>query len=79
MSRVGGGVFSKVGLQLRGIDVGNTRLPLPPATDEQVAAVAADLRAAGVTLGPDAYRCAGLVNGVPASRAGDLEVEVAYR
>jgi 4-hydroxy-tetrahydrodipicolinate synthase len=79
MGRVGGAVFSKVGLQLRGIDVGNPRLPLPPATDEQVEAVAADLRAAGVPLGPDAYRCADVVSGMSASSAISLEVGVAYR
>jgi 4-hydroxy-tetrahydrodipicolinate synthase len=79
MGRVGGAVFSKVGLQLRGIDVGNPRLPLPPATDEQVEAVAADLRAAGVPLGPDAYRCADEVSGMSGSSARSLEVGVAYR
>jgi 4-hydroxy-tetrahydrodipicolinate synthase len=79
MGRVGGAVFSKVGLQLRGIDVGNPRLPLPPATDEQVAAVAADLRAAGVPLGPEAYHCAGGVKPMSASRARGLEVGAAYR
>lgn len=79
MGRVGGAVFSKVALQLRGIDVGNPRLPLPPATDEQVAAVAADLRAAGVPLGSDAHRSAGVLNGMSASSAKSLEVGVAYR
>ena len=36
MGRVGGAVFAKTALRLRGIDVGDTRLPLPPATDEQI-------------------------------------------
>lgn len=50
MGRVGGAVFSKTALRLRGLDVGEPRLPLPPATDEQVTAIAADLAAAGVAL-----------------------------
>ncbi len=50
MGRVGGAVFCKTALRLRGLDVGDTRLPLPPATDEQVAAIAGDLTAAGVAL-----------------------------
>jgi 4-hydroxy-tetrahydrodipicolinate synthase len=50
MGRVGGVVFSKTALRLRGLDVGDPRLPLPPATDEQVTAIAADLAAAGVPL-----------------------------
>ena len=50
MGRVGGAVFAKTALRLRGRGVGSTRLPLPPATDEQVAAIAADLAAAGVAL-----------------------------
>lgn len=49
-SRVGGVLFSKAALRLRGIDVGDPRLPLPPATDDQVAAIAADLAEAGVRL-----------------------------
>ena len=47
MGRVGGAVFVKTALRLRGLDVGDTRLPLPPATAEQVAAIAADLRRPG--------------------------------
>ena len=50
MGRVGGVVFAKTALRLRGLDVGEPRLPFPPATEEQVAAIAADLAAAGVTL-----------------------------
>jgi 4-hydroxy-tetrahydrodipicolinate synthase len=50
MGRVGGATFAKTALRLRGLDVGDPRLPLPPATDEQVAAIAADLTAAGVPL-----------------------------
>jgi 4-hydroxy-tetrahydrodipicolinate synthase len=71
MGRTGGAVFSKTALRLRGIDVGGTRLPLPPATDEQVAGIAADLAEAGVTL--DARGTLG--SPAPA----DLGAEVAYR
>ena len=50
MGRAGGVIFSKAALRLRGIDVGDPRLPLPPATAEQVAAIADDLAEAGVPL-----------------------------
>ena len=50
MGRVGGAVFAKTALRLSGLDVGETRLPLPPATEEQVAAIAADLTDAGLAL-----------------------------
>lgn len=49
-SRVGGVVFSKAALRLRGCDIGDPRLPLPPATEDQVGAIAADLAEAGVRL-----------------------------
>jgi 4-hydroxy-tetrahydrodipicolinate synthase len=51
-SRVGGVVFTKTAMRLRGHDMGDPRLPLPPATEEQYAAIAADLREAGVPLDP---------------------------
>jgi 4-hydroxy-tetrahydrodipicolinate synthase len=47
---VGGVLFTKAALRLRGHDIGDPRLPLPPATVEQVAAIAGDLREAGVEL-----------------------------
>ncbi|MGQ0573956.1 MAG: 4-hydroxy-tetrahydrodipicolinate synthase [Pseudonocardia sp.] len=50
MARVGGAVFAKAALRLHGLDVGVTRLPLPPPTTEQMAAIAADLTEAGVDL-----------------------------
>ncbi len=50
MARVGGASFAKAALREQGLDVGETRLPLPPPTDEQVAAIAADLTEAGVDL-----------------------------
>ncbi|GAB3477418.1 4-hydroxy-tetrahydrodipicolinate synthase [Amycolatopsis cihanbeyliensis] len=49
-SRVGGVVFSKTALRMRGYDAGDPRLPLVPATREQVEAIAADLTQAGVPL-----------------------------
>ncbi|SFB55479.1 4-hydroxy-tetrahydrodipicolinate synthase [Amycolatopsis marina] len=49
-SRVGGVVFGKTALRMRGYDVGDPRLPIVPATDEQVRAIAADLTQAGVPL-----------------------------
>ncbi|PXY33103.1 4-hydroxy-tetrahydrodipicolinate synthase [Prauserella sp. PE36] len=49
-SRVGGVVFSKTALRLRGYDVGEPRLPIVPAVEEQIQAIAADLTAAGVPL-----------------------------
>ncbi|TNC22620.1 4-hydroxy-tetrahydrodipicolinate synthase [Amycolatopsis alkalitolerans] len=50
MSRVGGVVFAKAALRLRGHDAGEPRLPLVPATDEQIEAIAGDLAQAGVPL-----------------------------
>lgn len=46
MGRTGGGaglVFAKTALRLRGLDVGDPRLPQIPATPEQVEQIAADL------------------------------------
>lgn len=47
-SRLGGVTMSKAGLRLQGFDAGDPRLPQVPATSDQVDALAADLRAAGV-------------------------------
>ncbi|PRX51070.1 4-hydroxy-tetrahydrodipicolinate synthase [Prauserella shujinwangii] len=49
-SRVGGVVFAKTALRMRGYDVGEPRLPIVPASSEQVEAIAADLTQAGVPL-----------------------------
>jgi 4-hydroxy-tetrahydrodipicolinate synthase len=49
-SRVGGVAFGKAALRLRGMDVGDPRLPIVAATAEQVDAIAADLAQAGVPL-----------------------------
>jgi 4-hydroxy-tetrahydrodipicolinate synthase len=76
MSRVGGAIFVKAALRLRGLDVGDTRLPLPPPTDQQVQAIAADLRTAGVQLGPDAYRGTG--PDAPSTRPA-IDAEIAYQ
>lgn len=81
MGRVGGVVFAKTATRLRGLDVGDPRLPLPPATDDEVAAIVADLDAAGVAFDPDARsgrRAPG--HGALGARASvDLGAEVAYR
>jgi 4-hydroxy-tetrahydrodipicolinate synthase len=50
LSRVGGVAFVKAALRLRGFGVGDPRLPIVPATNEQVRAIAADLAQAGVPL-----------------------------
>lgn len=47
-NRLGGVAMSKAGLRLLGIDAGEPRLPQVPPTPEQVDALAADMRAAGV-------------------------------
>ncbi|GGS38857.1 MULTISPECIES: 4-hydroxy-tetrahydrodipicolinate synthase [Actinokineospora] len=49
-SRVGGVIFSKAALRLRGESAGDPRLPLPPATPEEYAAIAGDLAEGGVPL-----------------------------
>jgi 4-hydroxy-tetrahydrodipicolinate synthase len=56
MGRVGGAIFVKVALGLRGLDVGGTRLPLPAPTEQEVRDITEDLRVAGVPLGSDVYR-----------------------
>lgn len=47
-SRLGGVTMSKAGLRLQGIDAGDPRLPQMPAGPEQIEALAADMRSAGV-------------------------------
>lgn len=47
-TRLGGVTMSKAGLRLLGIDVGDPRLPQVPATHEQIEALGADMRSAGV-------------------------------
>jgi 4-hydroxy-tetrahydrodipicolinate synthase len=79
MGRVGGVVFAKTALRLRGVDVGDPRLPLPPATEEQVAAIAGDLQAAGIALAQDAPGRGDHGHGALGARAAaDLGAEVAY-
>jgi 4-hydroxy-tetrahydrodipicolinate synthase len=56
-------VFARAAMRLRGIDVGDPRLPILPATDEQVAAIAADLAIAGVPLGAQKTDLADAVGG----------------
>lgn len=47
-SRLGGVTLAKAGLRLQGFEAGDPRLPQMPATDEQVQALAAEMRAAAV-------------------------------
>jgi 4-hydroxy-tetrahydrodipicolinate synthase len=81
MGRVGGVVFAKSALRLRGLDVGDPRLPLPPATEAEIAAIVADLGAAGVALDADARSGRRTRDrGAPGARADiDLGAEAAYR
>jgi 4-hydroxy-tetrahydrodipicolinate synthase len=48
--RVGGVIFSKAALGLRGVPVGQPRLPLPAATPAELELITADLAEAGVPL-----------------------------
>ncbi|OEY03784.1 4-hydroxy-tetrahydrodipicolinate synthase [Corynebacterium sp. BCW_4722] len=45
---LGGATFAKAALHLQGLDVGNPRLPVVGATDEQLAALREDMEKAGV-------------------------------
>ena len=47
-TRLGGVTLAKAGLRLQGFDAGEPRLPQMAATDEQLEALAADMRAAAV-------------------------------
>ncbi|GAA3061852.1 4-hydroxy-tetrahydrodipicolinate synthase [Actinokineospora globicatena] len=71
-SRVGGVVFSKAALRLRGQDAGDPRLPLPPATAEQFAAIAADLAEAGVPLAQNP------ASNVASARVAHADANAAY-
>ncbi len=55
-NRLGGVTLAKAGLRLQGFDVGDPRLPQMPATVEQLDQLAADLRAAAVSVGSTAGR-----------------------
>jgi 4-hydroxy-tetrahydrodipicolinate synthase len=48
MKRLGGVTMAKAGLRLQGLEVGDPRLPQISATPDQLEALAADMRAAGV-------------------------------
>jgi 4-hydroxy-tetrahydrodipicolinate synthase len=50
MARLGGVASMKAGLRLLGVDIGEPRLPQISPTTEQLDALAADLRAAGVAV-----------------------------
>ncbi|HEX5114596.1 MAG TPA: 4-hydroxy-tetrahydrodipicolinate synthase [Pseudonocardiaceae bacterium] len=75
-SRVGGVVFSKAAVRLCGIDGGDPRLPLPPATEEQVAAIASDLAEAGVPLATSATPEGGA--DLAAARVAHVDATAAY-
>jgi 4-hydroxy-tetrahydrodipicolinate synthase len=85
MGAVGGVVFAKTALRLCGIDPGGTRLPIPPATDEQVELVTAGLTAAGVPLDQAATDTLGARRAergrgaLGARAAADLGAEIAFR
>ena len=66
MGRVGGVTFAKAALRLRGVAVGDPRLPQVAATPEQVAAIADDLAEAGVPLARTHEVLADVANGAPA-------------
>jgi 4-hydroxy-tetrahydrodipicolinate synthase len=72
MGRVGGVIFAKAALRLRGHQAGEPRLPLPPASAEQVAAIASDLADAGVPLA-DASP-----SNVAAARVAQADAAAAY-
>jgi 4-hydroxy-tetrahydrodipicolinate synthase len=78
--RVGGVIFTKAALRLCGLDVGDPRLPLPPATEEQVAAIAGDLAEAGVPLARTELVDAVLEHGadVAAARVAHADATAAY-
>lgn len=76
--RVGGVVFTKAALRLRGYDVGDPRLPLPPATAEQFAAIAGDLTEAGVPLADDSVPAGASISDVAAARVAHTDATAAY-
>lgn len=72
MGRVGGVIFAKAALRLRGQQAGDPRLPLPPATNEQVRLIASDLGDAGVPLSDAAP------SDVAAARVARADAAAAY-
>ncbi|MCP2334443.1 4-hydroxy-tetrahydrodipicolinate synthase [Actinoalloteichus cyanogriseus DSM 43889] len=50
MNQLGGVIFSKTALRLCGYETGQPRLPLPPASEEDVRLITADLWEAGLVL-----------------------------
>jgi 4-hydroxy-tetrahydrodipicolinate synthase len=74
-------IFSKAAVQLCGRDVGDPRLPLPPATEEQLAAIAGDLAEAGVPLAGTMSAAEVLAEGgadVAAARVAHADATAAY-
>lgn len=76
--RVGGVVFSKAAARLIGMDMGHPRLPLPPATDEQIAAIAGDLAEAGVRLASTSVDARPDDGDVAAARVAHTDATAAY-
>jgi 4-hydroxy-tetrahydrodipicolinate synthase len=76
--RVGGVIFTKAALRLCGLDVGDPRLPLPPATGEQFAAIAGDLAEAGVPLASSANAVIERGADVAAARVAHTDATAAY-
>jgi 4-hydroxy-tetrahydrodipicolinate synthase len=72
MGRVGGVIFAKAALRLRGHEAGDPRLPLPPASPAQVELIAADLGDAGVPLADAAP------SDVAAARVAQADAAAAY-
>ncbi|PRY42528.1 4-hydroxy-tetrahydrodipicolinate synthase [Umezawaea tangerina] len=53
-TRMPGVTYAKAGLRLRGVDVGEPRLPLVPSTPDEIGSISADLAAAAISLGVSA-------------------------
>lgn len=75
--RVGGVIFAKAAMRLTGLNVGDPRLPLPPATGEQVTAIAGDLAEAGLA-GTDAAPDAMAGADVHAAKVAHTDATAAY-
>jgi 4-hydroxy-tetrahydrodipicolinate synthase len=80
MQRVGGAAFGKLAVELTWwYEVGPTRLPLPPVTAEQIAAVAADLAEANVPLSRSFFPPQPTRDESPAADASRLSLQPAGR
>ena len=75
-ARAGGVIFSKAAVRLCGLDAGDPRLPLPPATEELAMSIASDLAEAGVPLAEPAPVGEGV--DVVAARVAHTDATAAY-